>query len=372
MKKLWKNLLSPKLVFGCASDESSTVTLRRLSESRHVGDLRVVFAVTVYVVLIGCVVLTLRREWLSFGPFLVVCGGIISWTYQSGSARLGIVDLFACEISTLCRVCTITDLTCRHIKAFNVDLPTNEARSETLIERTRSTFSRYDPGESYSPIFDQHAAELRVLDVGVVTDVTAFYTYLKAMKDNLRSLAKINSFECMGRENDSWHEALKNVIYMEFLAFESARKAIAVLIEYEPKRTENMLTILISEVRAYHFLLDHFQPESESDEDFRHARLRLRGSEYQDLIGNICNRVTDVMLEFTSPNRVLSKMDEAHMYAWQKCIPTAQQLYESCGSLFGEAFVQTVDPRILTIPESSATFGAQPIFPVPFITTTAR
>jgi hypothetical protein len=37
----------------------------------------------------------------SVGAIVSVGGGVLAWTYQTGSARLGVVDLFACEIATL-------------------------------------------------------------------------------------------------------------------------------------------------------------------------------------------------------------------------------------------------------------------------------
>jgi hypothetical protein len=44
------------------------------------------------------------------GSALPVFAAIMAWAYLSASARLGIVDLFACEIATLCRVGTLFDI----------------------------------------------------------------------------------------------------------------------------------------------------------------------------------------------------------------------------------------------------------------------
>src|SRR5262249_8040505 len=51
-------------------------------------------------------------EWVKtlitlLGPALGVTGVMIAWGYRSASARLGVVDLFAGEIGTLCRVGTV-------------------------------------------------------------------------------------------------------------------------------------------------------------------------------------------------------------------------------------------------------------------------
>jgi hypothetical protein len=45
-------------------------------------------------------------EWTTvFGTVTAAWGTIVAWGYQSGSKRLATVDLFASEISAICRVC---------------------------------------------------------------------------------------------------------------------------------------------------------------------------------------------------------------------------------------------------------------------------
>ena len=68
---------------------------------------------------------------------------------------------------------------------------------------------------------------------------------------------------------------MRNVMYMQFLAFESARKAVRDLIEFEPNNAENTITILVSELPLYRFLLNHFKKG-----DLRYARLKLRQKRY--------------------------------------------------------------------------------------------
>ena len=109
-------------------DEHATID--RLIDSKHVRDLQLVVGVScIAVFLLGCLgglVAGLNmsyRAWhwydalfkcLTYGgPVLVVFGGVISWAYKAGSSRLGVVDLFGCEISTLCRVTKVIE-TVRH------------------------------------------------------------------------------------------------------------------------------------------------------------------------------------------------------------------------------------------------------------------
>ncbi len=56
-------------------------------------------------------------------------------------------------------------------------------------------------------------------------------------------------------EPDPWHEALSNLIYMLFLAYESARKAIEGLIEFQPTRVECTIVMLLTELKCYPLLL---------------------------------------------------------------------------------------------------------------------
>jgi hypothetical protein len=81
---------------------------------------------------------------------------------------------------------------------------------------------------------------------------------------------------------------MRDIIYMHFLACESARKAIRDLIEFQPNNAENTITILISELPAYRFLLRHF-PEK----DVRYARLKLREDRYRTVVSQVYYHTED-------------------------------------------------------------------------------
>jgi hypothetical protein len=69
---------------------------------------------------------------------------------------------------------------------------------------------------------------------------------------------------------------VKYYLYAIF-GYETARLAISELIEYEPDHVENTITILLTEIPAYRFLLENV------DDDLRYARLKLRFGEYREL-----------------------------------------------------------------------------------------
>src|ERR1039457_6019268 len=280
-------------------------TVDRLFVSRHVRDLRLIIAAAWIAVLVmlclGPVVavwtqtvvqwhdiensktgwifvriaLTALANFIVFvAPALAVFGGILAWAYQIGSARLGVVDLFACEISTLCRIITVLDTVPRLVDKCDFGIPAASTGGAAAV-----TTDHFSSQENYFPVFDSSGRDLQTLEARVVVNITAFYTYMKAMRDGLRSLAAITSQPAGGPPNslsaDPRHEGTRNVIYMLYLALESARKSVHDLVEFKPELMERTAVILISELSAYTFLCSQFVDES----DIRSHRIRLRGTD---------------------------------------------------------------------------------------------
>jgi hypothetical protein len=71
--------------------------------------------------------------WLA--PALAAVGAVPVWAYQIGSARLGVVDLIACEVSTLCRIVTILDTVRRFTDNFSLGVPAQaKGRRRAIID----------------------------------------------------------------------------------------------------------------------------------------------------------------------------------------------------------------------------------------------
>jgi hypothetical protein len=316
---LSKRLLKPIARWLQTGDPAATVD--RLFSSQHVKDLQLINAVAFGAVLLICVIgllssfenevlsqwpniKTRHSDWIFvhllfvalgnfltfFVPVLAVFGGILAWAYQVGSARLGVVDLFACEISTLCRVATVVDTVRRYVDKFDQGPPVEYAGTggpQVLAHQFTSQ-------ESYFPVFESSTRDLQTLEARVVINITAFYTFMKAVRDSIRTLAEISPqpAELESPSNNapaagSWHEATRNVVYMLFLSLESARHAIADLVEFEPEKAERTIVILISELEAYRFLSSQFPEEQE----MHHARIMLRDSDYRQTVPMLCSSV---------------------------------------------------------------------------------
>jgi len=228
-----------------------------------------------------------------FPPIALGLGAIISWAYRTASSRLGVVDLFACEIDSLCRVGTIVDIAQRFVDSFGGAVPGSNRPTDN-----RNTGGNLEAKEEYFPIFNNNAKDLQVLEAGVVTNITAFYTYMKAFRDSRRLLqtksqdgsvatyreALNNSSPGNAKSGNNsfpldWGREIFNTIYMLFLAYESARKATEDLVEYEPTASECIVTIMITELKCYAFLLKYCGANF-SEDDIRAQRLDLRRSDY--------------------------------------------------------------------------------------------
>jgi hypothetical protein len=293
-----QRLLKPIARRLCTGDPHAT--LDRLFSSKHVKDLQLIIAgalVSVYVAFFISLVIWIvtivagnagkmsaTHDLLTFmASVLAVFGAVLTWAYQAGSARLGVVDLFACEISTLCRVTTVIETVPRLVDRFKQGPPTETAAA---IGSRSTAASHFSSQENYFPVFESNSRHLQTLEAKVVINITAFYTFMKAFRDSLRTLAEISpqlaDFETSNGASTagSWHQAARNVVYMLFLGLESARHAINDLVEFEPEEAERTIVILFSELEAYGFLLSQFTDEN----DVFHKRLMLRLPEYQQLV----------------------------------------------------------------------------------------
>ena len=199
-----------------------------------------------------------------FGTTLALFGTILAWAYQRGSNRLGVIDLFACEIDTLCRVITVTE---------SMKKLTDDEGGSAIPEHFTSE-------ENYFPILDGNSKDLQSLEANVVINITAFYTFMKTVRDTLRKGTE-------ARGVDQRKESVKALVYVLYLALESARKAMDDLVEFEPTHTERTMVILLSELRAYTYLRQNYQDQTEA----HYNRLILRGPGYKRLMDELHSRL---------------------------------------------------------------------------------
>lgn len=293
-------------------------TVDRLFSSQHVEDLRLIITVACIAVLLVLVIgipLALENvivhQWSTiaarssnwvlvrlafeamgnflkfFAPVLAVFGATLAWAYQAGSARLGVVDLFACEISTICRVVAVADSVRRCVDGFEQNQRTGSVPPHGPARRVNSP-------ENYFPVFASNTRDLETLEARVVINITAFYNYTKAVRDTQQTLEDttwqstgLAGAVSAGSEDAAWRDATRSMIYMLFLSLESARHAIADLVEFEPDNAERTIVILISELEAFRFLRKEFADQRE----MHYGRLELRMPGYKKLVPKLCASV---------------------------------------------------------------------------------
>lgn len=267
------------------------LTFARLCTSRHLEDLQwIAFMMIVLImVALGVAVYSFAFQTANDAASSIektlasaaaaVAAGVLNWAYQTANRRIGAIDLFACEISVICRVALVVDFARSSIKrAEDADAP--PAGGEQQVVRADLATAegvqpqRFTSQEQYTPVYDNMLADLVPLDVNVVTFVTEFYTYRKTMVDYLRAIAATDDAPTRGA-------LLAQMNYMQFLMYESGRFAIHNLIEFEPNQAESIINVLCSEIPLYAFLINHYE------NDFRAARLRLRCRQYRSEIASL-------------------------------------------------------------------------------------
>jgi hypothetical protein len=283
------------------------------------------------------------------GKLLGICGIVFAWAYQSACTRLGVVDLFASEITTLCRVGTIFDLGRGYIDQYNSKKGIVPDGAEH-----RPVQSSFVSQEEYFPVFNNATRDLQGLEATVVNNITGFYTYMKATRDALRRMAitappatsadptsatpatadteaspanvDLNVSTLADKaEQDPWHAALCSVIYLLFLAYESGRLAVNDLVEFEPAAADRKVTILLTELQVYAFLLKRFK-----DNDVRQLRLKLRERQY---VHDVPTLYRDVMVHGEEDSDWLP----------------AKRLAPELGKRYKEAFGEDIDDAVQRI-----------------------
>lgn len=259
-----------------------SLTFARLCTSRHVDDLQSIASMAILAAVGGIVCeLAMSRDFTAMKDEIIFLGGLIatamaalSWAYQAGSRRLGAVDLFASEISVICRVCLIIDFAKTSVASAEMaaDAPGTQLPADVH-------FDKFTSREHYTPAFDTSIADLQSLDFDVVTHVTCFYTYRMTMLDLLRRIAEAGPAQKA--------ELLQQMIYMQYLMYESARFAILQLIEFEPHQSEAVVNVLCSELVLYAFLKPKYEGR------FQGERLDLRIAEYDATVASLTKRIAD-------------------------------------------------------------------------------
>lgn len=315
-------------------DEGAS-TFRRLFTSRHVADLQLIFCASCILMIIGSVFVFVWDKWahnsgIIGGNTLIsaIIGtgcGVLAWCYLTGSSRLGVVDLFACEITTICKVITISETALHLVELFG-DPP-----QQSLKFRSE---------EEYAPVFNNNSKDLENLEARVVEPVTEFYTYLKTMRDYMRRLDEIDQPKDNMRR---WQIATTNVIYMLFLMLESARKSVVSLKEFEPEQAEAEMVILLSELVAYCFLIKYYETFSRNGYDARLERLQLRKLDYPDIVRTVYNRTIDYK---DKPGR--------DKKAWERAAALLNELNQRYFDAFGEKINSSVRVSVTTGQTGSA------------------
>src|SRR3954468_7441886 len=216
---LWRAYSAPESEL---TEEEAASTLFRFFRSTHIVDLRLIVVTVLW--LLGIYIIIIIVGFVEFhkeiklepdlaiklvGPAVAITGLVISWAYKSASTRLGIIDLFGCEIATICRVGTIFDIGKYYVRAYEGQAGATEDSAEE-----RGSSDKYTSQEDYFPIFDKNSSDLELLEALIVYRITEFYTFMKATRDIQRRLATIPPPKGtpLAQGAAPWHAATLDVV----------------------------------------------------------------------------------------------------------------------------------------------------------------
>lgn len=275
------------------SAEDAASTLYRFFRSKHVADLELIVFLAVLILICHLLLVVELPPPLSFdhlghrlgtyvAPAIPIYAAVIAWAYLTAATRLGVVDLFACEIRTVCRVGTAFDIAKLYVERHDqCEKRIKEGKADSPLEEhpASSDGKGMVSEEDYFPVFANNSHDLEALEAIVVGHITEFYTYMKVVRDLQRRLA-LNESARLAKPT------YLNAVYVIYLGYESARKAVKELIEFEPTRAENMMMILLTELVCYKFLCDQYQ-----EDELRFERFTLRLTDYEKDLAYIEEKV---------------------------------------------------------------------------------
>jgi hypothetical protein len=97
----------------------------RFLTSPHCRDLMLIaiVAIAAFIVIVGVALVVGGFAIVTTTPELLVAllgvvGGIAGWAFQAANTRFGVVDLFAAEIATLCRVAAVADFVPNYVRRY--------------------------------------------------------------------------------------------------------------------------------------------------------------------------------------------------------------------------------------------------------------
>jgi hypothetical protein len=241
------------------------------SFSSHNYDLMILFAIYFLVFLVAAVAALFSfasrdlAEQLVFGA--AIFGGLITISaklIESSQKRLATVDLFASEILSIGRVFVSINIVGSFIHLFEqLSKETSHPDDHSSAEVKNGPpggpqgFADAARKESYFTIFEKNNADLGPLAADIISDVTAFYTFLKASRDATGSMSlwKESYYNGDMRRND-----IISIIYNCFLMAIHGRKSLCHLIE-EKNRVKYAVDVFNSiELKCYCFLLTVLEP----------------------------------------------------------------------------------------------------------------
>jgi hypothetical protein len=245
------------------SDRLPIDHFHRFRTSNHSRDLYYLCLIAILLVAIFISISIIYKVKMElFVAIITALFGVLSWTYQAANTRFGAADLFAGEIAALCRIAAVADIMSSLAKQYCIGVMPAPPASQTT---------------EYFIAYNNNAKDMEALDGDVVESVAQFYVNMKVFRDVLRQPTN-------ARDAAEIKERQLTAIYYGFLAFESARIGLAVLIDDRQRSREAILAAMRSELPAYVLLYSELRRRPH---DLRWSFISARLPKYRILLKEI-------------------------------------------------------------------------------------
>lgn len=177
---------------------------------------------------------------LFLGAAGIVLSGTVAWSYDLANKRAGTIDMIASDIISIVRTIValqVVDDFITMAKGFQAEIDRGSA-SDTEKQTAHAGGDRKGPGfadtarqSDYFAMFHALIPDLRALDTAPVSDVTAFYTFLKGARDATQSMER---WKKDPGYQPTWkiHDIVA-IVYAMSLCLVHARRAITYLLRDE-------------------------------------------------------------------------------------------------------------------------------------------
>ena len=186
------------------------------------------------------------------GGFVATCISL----YEIGKRRFATVDLISMEILTIVRLLATSSFVHRTGRLYDENTHTTNAQKNAGLAYRSEAAASFLQGEHCFELFHDNMKELGALNSNVVDYVTAFYTFLKSVKEQSKTFNEyLSNSEEIDQEAVNTH--IRLIMFLTDTLMSCAHRAFANLVESSVHKAAATRMSLVVAADANNFLYKH-------------------------------------------------------------------------------------------------------------------